>query len=41
MDHNVFFILERKFGGDLWSLSRAGHVWLIRSAENDIAAKAV
>jgi hypothetical protein len=41
MSHEVFFILDACFPGDLWSLSRRGHVWLIGSPQNKDAAQAV
>jgi len=41
MSHEVFVILDARFAGDLWRFSRAGHVWLTRSAENEAAARAV
>ena len=39
-DHHVFFILC-DFHGDLWSLSRGAHVWLVHSPSNDEAARRV
>lgn len=39
--HEVFFILDPYFTGDLWSLSREAHVWLIESAHNKALAQAV
>ncbi len=41
MSHEVFLILDTSFDGDLWSLSREGHVWIVQSPENDAAARAV
>ena len=41
MSHKVFFILDPGFAGDLWSLSRASHVWLIKSPQNDAIARVV
>ena len=38
--HEVFFILG-DFEGDLWRLSRAHHVWLVRSQHNTALAEAV
>jgi len=35
MSHEVFFILDDSFSGDLWSLSRSAHVWLIKSTQNE------
>ena len=40
VDHQVFFILQ-DFDGDLWSLSREHHVWLMKSPANDEAAHRV
>jgi hypothetical protein len=37
----VYFILDRGFAGDLWSLSRDSHVWLIKSTCNEVAARLV
>ena len=39
-DPQVFFILQ-DHDGDLWSLSRTGHVWLAHSPTNDEAARRV
>lgn len=41
MSHEVFLILDEAFPGDLWSLSRSAHVWLIKSPQNDAAARVV
>jgi hypothetical protein len=41
MSHNVYFILDRDFTGDLWSLSRNSHVWIIRSTCNEAATRLV
>jgi hypothetical protein len=41
MSHNVFLILDTSFAGDLWSVSREAHIWLIKSIQNDVAARAV
>ncbi len=41
MSHAVFFVLDAGFPGDLWKLSRRGHVWLLRSPENEALARAV
>jgi hypothetical protein len=41
MNHEVYLILDPHFDGDLWSLSRAAHVWIVESAENDVASRAV
>lgn len=41
MSHEVFLILDHAFPGDLWSLSRSAHVWLIKSPQNDAAARVV
>lgn len=38
--HEVFFVLG-DFDGDLWSLSRVHHVWLVASAHNRSLAKDV
>jgi hypothetical protein len=35
-DHQVHFILDAAFGGDLWSLSRRAHVWICHSPQNDM-----
>jgi hypothetical protein len=39
--HEVILILRRDFEGDLWSLSREAHVWIIQSPENSLAVQAV
>ena len=39
--HEVFLIVDPSFSGDLWSLSRNAHVWIINSQSNDAAAHAV
>ena len=41
MSHDVYIILDRAFAGDLWSLSRNSHVWLIKSPCNEAAARLV
>ena len=41
MSHEVYFVLDRAFARDLWSLSRNSHVWLIQSPPNDAAARRV
>jgi hypothetical protein len=41
MTHDVYFILDRKFDGDLLALSRSAHVWLIKSPHNESAAQSV
>ena len=41
MSHEVYLVLDPQFADDLWRLSRAAHVWIIRTAENEAAAKAV
>jgi len=41
MIHEVFFILDHRFSGDVWALSRSAHVWLIKSPQNDAAARVV
>lgn len=41
MSHEVFFILVSRFQGDLWKLSRRGHVWLLKSSGNEVLARAV
>ena len=41
MSHDVYIILDRGFAGDLWSLSRKTHVWLIKSKCNEAAARLV
>ena len=41
MSHEVFFILDDRFSGDLWSLSRSAHVWLIDSPQNQAAARVI
>ena len=41
MNHEVFLILVPRFDGDLWTLSRTAHVWIVNSAENEVAARAV
>lgn len=41
MSHEVYLVLDPQFDGDLWSLSRAAHVWIIQTAENEAAARAV
>ena len=33
--HEVSFIFDVEFSGDLWALSRGAHVWLIKSEHND------
>lgn len=40
LDHHVLFIL-RDFEGDLWSLSRGAHVWLVDTPGNHAAARGV
>ena len=40
VDHQVFLILQ-DFDGDLWSLSRGCHVWLVHSPVNDDAARGI
>jgi hypothetical protein len=39
--HEVHFILDPRFGGDLWELSRGAHVWICNSPENDPRIDAV
>ena len=41
MNHEVFFVLDVAFAGDLWALSRHAHVWIIKSPHNETAARAV
>lgn len=41
MNHEVYFVLDRAFDGDLWSLSRNAHVWIIKSTCNEHAARLV
>jgi len=41
MSHEVFFILDASFQGDLWKLLRRGHVWLLKSPKNQVLARAV
>jgi hypothetical protein len=41
MTHEVYFILDSGFVGDLWSLSRRAHVWVLKSAHNESAARAI
>jgi hypothetical protein len=41
MTHEVYFILDTRFQGDLWELSRSSHVWLVDSPANAILARAV
>ena len=41
MSHEVFLILDHEFSGDVWALSRSAHVWLIKSPQNDAAARVV
>jgi len=41
MSHEVFFILDQQFSEDLWALSRGAHVWLIKSPQNEAAARVV
>lgn len=38
MIHEVYFILDTNFDGDLWALSRKAHVWILQSSRNDAAA---
>ncbi|MBC8329844.1 MAG: hypothetical protein H8E31_13975 [Planctomycetes bacterium] len=39
--HQVAIVLDRCFGGDLWTLSREVHVWIVRSDHNEGVARAV
>ena len=39
--HEVHFILDPTYSGDLWSLSRRAHVWICNSPENDGQIKQV
>ncbi|HEY0765018.1 MAG TPA: hypothetical protein VGD61_21750 [Pyrinomonadaceae bacterium] len=41
MSHEVYLVLDPQFADDLWSLSRGAHVWIIKTAENEAAARAV
>lgn len=41
MSHDVFAILDPRFRGDLWRLSRTGHVWLFKSPGNEALARTV
>ncbi len=41
MSETVCFVLDPKFQGDLWALSRSAHVWLIESEQNRAAAESV
>ncbi|MFN7966177.1 MAG: hypothetical protein U0V87_10870 [Acidobacteriota bacterium] len=41
MSHEVFFILDACFQGDLCKLSRRGHVWLLKSSANEVLARSV
>lgn len=41
MSHEVFFVLDACFQGDLWKLSRRGHVWLLKSSGNEAVTRAV
>ncbi len=38
---DVFFILDPKYRGNLWDLSRKGHVWICKSPCNDLATREV
>lgn len=41
MKQHVYFIMDKKFIGDIWSLSRDRHIWICNSESNTPKIKAV
>ncbi|MGE3174563.1 MAG: hypothetical protein AB7O97_18170 [Planctomycetota bacterium] len=37
----MFVVLDPNFAGDLWGLSRSGHVWIVDTEANKVAARQV